>query len=62
MKAGIAALALILAGCSNMAGHSDAYKAAHEAEFWRQYNSGGVDAMAVANLKAHLYAEKVAGR
>lgn len=53
---------LLLTACQNMAGYSPAYQAAHEKSFWENYKSGGVDAMAIANLKAHIEAERVAGK
>jgi hypothetical protein len=54
--------ALVLGACSNLAGFSPEYRQAHEKAFWQEYKGGGVDAMAVANLKAHDAAERAAGR
>lgn len=54
--------ACLLAGCQNLSAYSPAYQQAHETAFWQEYKGGGPDAMAVANLKAHAAAEKVAGR
>lgn len=56
------AVVLFLTACQNMASYSPAYQAAHEKAFWSNYQGGGVDAMAVANLKAHTEAERVAGK
>lgn len=53
---------LFLSACQNMAQFSPEYQAAHEKAFWANYRSGGVDAMAVANLKAHIEAERQVGK
>lgn len=54
--------ALWLAGCSNLADKSPEYRQAHETAFWQAYKSGGVDAAAWANYRAHEAAERAAGR
>ncbi len=56
------ALVLLLTACQNMAQFSPAYQAAHEKAFWSNYQGGGVDAMAAANLKAHVEAERLVGK
>lgn len=58
----VLAAAFSMAGCQSMENYSPAYRAVHEAEFWKAYRGGGVDAMAVANLRAHEAAEKAVGK
>lgn len=58
----IVILALLSAACQNMGQYSAAYQAEHEKTFWAEYKSGGPDAAAWANLKAHEAAEAKYGK
>ena len=61
MKTVLVAILLSTSACSNLSGYSAEYKAVHEQVFWQSL-SGGTDAAAWANLKAHEAAEKQVGK
>ena len=62
MKTLLAVLALSLTACGHLDGKSAEYRAVHDKAFWANYNGGGTDAAAWANLKAHEAAEKQVGK
>lgn len=62
MKTVLVAILLSLSACSNLADKSAAYQFVHEKAFWANYKSGGVDAAAWANYRAHEEAERVVGK
>jgi uncharacterized protein YceK len=58
----ILVIVLLTTGCSNLTDKSAAYQFVHEKAYWSAYKSGGVDAAAWANYKAHEEAERVVGK
>lgn len=59
----LAILAVVcLSACSNLSDKSASYQFVHEKAYWSYYKSGGVDAAAWANYRAHEAAEAKVGK